>query len=267
MIKSLYFPDKEFSTKEHLFAEMLIKKDALLSLKKTERKSDCFDTSIQSTSKVFAEKGMRMDEGFVYPVINTTLFMDSHDDIQMNNSWNKSVNDQQGKIFYIADHELKVNSIIAHPQDVEMMLKSFLWKELGYNYEGSTQALIFKIAKDNIKMPQAIDIINGKYPIQNSVREQYVKIRFAVNSTSPDFIEEKKVWDDVFGSVANSDHANEKGYFFAVDESKIVKESSMVLFGSNSATPLLQKNIEPSKDTQKEEADKVTSKQISHLLI
>lgn len=250
MIKSIYFPNQEFTTKEHLFAEMLEKSEDIISLKKTERKSDCFGFNIAELPKSFAEKGMRMEDGFIYPVINTTMFMDSHDDVQMNNSWNKSVNEQQGKIYYVADHELKVSSIIAHPQDVEMMLKNFTWKELGYNYEGSTQALIFKIAKDAIKMPQALDIINNKYPMQNSVREQYIKLRMAVNSTSPDFVKENEVWNEVIGSVANREHAEKMGYFFAIDESKIIKESSMVLFGSNSATPMLQKDIEPTNVTQ-----------------
>jgi len=253
MITSSYFPDKTFATKEHLFAEMIENRDAILSMKKVERKSDSFGTILNTIPKLFSEKGMRMEENFIYPIINTTMFMDSHDDVQMNNSWNKSVKEQQGRIYYLADHEMKVDKIIAHPQDVEMMLKPFTWKELGFNYDGSTQALIFKIGIENIKMPQALDIIKNKYPIQNSVREKYIKVRFAVNSTSMDFKSEKEVWDEIYDQIANKEYADNRGYFFAVDESKIVNESSMVLFGSNSATPLLQKDIEAVTDTSRNE--------------
>jgi hypothetical protein len=245
MIKSIYFPDRTFATKEHLFEAMKLNEEMILTSKKTERKSDNFGLGFSDlVAKSFAEKGMRIDEEYIYPVLNTTLLMDSHDDVQLNNSWNKTAKDQSGKIFYVVDHKLEVDKIIAHPQDVELLIKNFTFKELGIDYDGSTQALMMKINKSAIKMPQVMDIINNKYPMQNSVREQYVKIRFAVNSKSPDFVNEKAHWDEIYPQVANKERPDEKGYLFAVDESKVIKESSMVLFGSNHVTPVLQSNKE-----------------------
>ena len=60
--------------------------------------------------------------------------------------------------------------------------------------------------------------------------------------------------------IANKEEADRVGYFWAVTEAKIVKEGSMVLFGSNSVTPLLQKDIEPDAPTQEKEAATSTSK-------
>jgi hypothetical protein len=245
--------NKEFSSKEEMFRALKNEAENIISLKKAEIK--CADPiAMRPLMKSEATKAMELDEGFIYPVINTTKYLDFHNDVHLDGIWNKSAKEQKGKVYYVADHELKLQSVIAFPKDVEIKLMDVEWKDLGFNYTGKTQALIYKIAKDKLRMKAAIDVVEEKIPMQNSIRMQYVKIDLAVDSTEDEFKEEKKLFDQVVEQIVNKDVAQERGYFWAVSEAKISQEGSMVLFGSNDATPLMQsKDNEPSKDTQKEE--------------
>ena len=88
---------------------------------------------------------------------------------------------------------------------------------------------------------------------------QYVKISLGINSTEKDFAEQKAYYDKRISEIANKEVVEEQGYFWGVEEAKIVKEGSMVIFGSNDATPIQYTEAvidtsgkqEPSKDTQK----------------
>jgi len=249
--KCIELPGKEFTSKHAMFKAIKAKKNEIIGLKKAQVKhSDSL--RFVAVHGVDAEKGINVPDGHVMAVINTTKYMDSHNDVHLNGIWSKSVEDQQGKIYFIADHDLSVKSVIAFPNDVDMMVKSIDWKDLGADFPGTTQALIFKVRKEDIVLDAAKHIIEEKLPIEHSVRMQYVTIKFAVNSDSPDFAEEKKEWDHTIELVANKDIAIENGYYWTVSEAKIFKEGSMVLAGSNDVTPMLlsSKNIaEPSDDT------------------
>ncbi len=50
----------------------------------------------------------------------------------------------------------------------------------------------------------------------------------------------------------------ENGYFFGVEEAKIILEGSMVIRGSNDATPIRQKLDEAVSDTSEEQPEKST---------
>ena len=94
----------------------------------------------------------------------------------------------------------------------------------------------------------------------------------AINSDDPEFKEENKVYQANINQVANKETVDSQGYFWLQTEAKIRDEGSMVVFGSNSATPItyptkdnsepvdtdiLDDTIDPSKDTQ---TNKVTVK-------
>ena len=95
---------------------------------------------------------------------------------------------------------------------------------------------------------------------QHSVVMRYVKMFLCINKSEPMYSQEKENWDKYYPQVANKEVADEKGYFWAVTEAKIV-EGSAVVKGSNFATPTLEIDIkeavsdtsktEPSNDTQK----------------
>lgn len=257
MIKSIDFPGKEFATKEALFAALRENVSKIIACKTAEvffsdkklqnEVTPGFALKIDSET---AKVGPQLKEGYIYPIINTTNYLDSHGDLHLRGIWDKSARDQNGKTYYVADHRIETDKIIAWPGDVNMMVKDIPWSWVGKDYEGNTQGLIFEIKKSAIVNASAKEIIDNNRPIQNSVRMQYVKIELAMNSNDKADVMYKANWDKYIGEVANNDVAEERGYFFPVLEAKISKEGSMVPLGSNDATSIQQR---------KDEADTITS--------
>lgn len=247
--KCIELPEKEFSTKEAMLKALKDEKDNIISLKKAAIKQSDSVRVERSTTKA---RALNMKEGYVYPVINTTLYMDSHNDVHADGIWNVSQKQQKGSIFYVADHKLETTSVIAFPKDVNVMIRTMAWKDLGYDVAGNTEALMFEVPRDKIKLQIAKEIINEGINIEHSVRMQYVQLEFAVNSEEEDFKQEKKIWDRHINKIVNKDRAEETGYFWWVSEAKIFKEGSMVVMGSNDITPMLvPKNIDPAAASQK----------------
>ncbi len=260
--------NKTFADVGTMFKELKANEDRIIKVKKAAILKSCETGSFNVFSVLkseYAEKaGFKLDDNYIYPVINTTKYMDSHDDVHFDNIWNKTIKDNQGKIMYIFDHEMSVKNIIAWPEDVEVIVKNIDWSLLGADYEGQTQALIYKIAKDKIVSPEAMRIIEDKRKVQNSVRMQYVKISLAINSNEKDYQTNKALFDARIDLIANKDKVKSQGYFFAVDEAKIIAEGSMVLRGSNDITPILQNdnnnNDKPEKSTLNNEPVESTRK-------
>jgi len=260
MIKAIEFPNREFSTKAELFKHLHENHDKIVSVKSASLKNTDSLKLLPIGNKVNSIKGVDVPEGSVMAVINTTKYMDSHNDVHLDGIWNKTVKDQQGKIFYIADHKLELTSIIAFPKDVHMSIQEIAWKDLGADYSGNTEALIFTVDTSNIELDQARKVIDKNIDIDHSVRMQYIKYDLAMNSDDAEHKEFKKLWDSTISSVANKKQAEEQGYFWAVKEARVFKEGSMVLAGSNDITPMLtsDKHIEPSDDTHKTEPEDST---------
>lgn len=248
--------NRDFDTPEQMFKALLDNKDKIIGLKKAATKDSeeipakflMFKDDVETKSLGWVEKD------YLYPVINTTNFMDSHSDVHLKGIWNKSIKEQQGSVHYVIEHELKVSSVIAYPKDVEMMVKEISWSDLGQSFEGTTQALIFKTNVFEYSNDSARRAIEHKAPVQHSVRMQYVKMELAINSKSPDFLKEKEAYDKYLPEIVNKDAVEKQGYFWAITEAKIYKEGSMVLFGSNSVTPMIE-YTEPTKVTQNEPSD------------
>ena len=188
-------------------------------------------------------------------IINTTNLYDSHGDVHINNIWKKSLS--ESKVFYLVNqHMFNYEGILS--DEVKASAKMYAWKDLGYDYEGETQALVFDTVLD-LESPYFQDspankkIFNlykaGK--IRNhSVQMRYVKDFICMDSE--DYPEEKKNWDKYYPMVANKDDVGK--YFFAVTEAKII-EGSAVPRGSNSATP-----TESVQEVKNIEAEAITSK-------
>ncbi len=248
--------NKEFESKAKMFAELKANKKMLMLKKKSEVKTKQNSIGLINGQSETIKAIPDMEKGFIYPVISNTNFLDSHGDVHLNGSMSKTAMEQTNKVFYLADHKMEVDSIIATPKNVDVMLKTIDWNSLGYDYDGKTEALIYKIDETKIMHEKALKLIRDKEPMQNSIRMQYVNIDLAVNDYDSE--EEYKVWSEVYPKLANKEVADEMGYFWAVRELKLVNEGSMVLFGSNSATPIdtqteaanSTSNNEPSKDTQ-----------------
>ena len=235
MFKSASLPNKEFATKLEMFRELKANKERIINLKKgTVKQSD--PTTISNS---IAVKGVDMDEGFIYPVINTTNVQDQHGDIHLKGIWNKSAKEQAGKVHYLINHKHEIGSVIAYPKDVEIQVNEMKWSDLGESFEGTTEALTFKTNVFDYSNSDAANVIKNRIPMQNSISMIYMKIELAINSNEKEFKEEKSVWDKYFSEVANKETLLENGHGYFVSEAKIHREGSMVLAGSNHITPIL----------------------------
>jgi hypothetical protein len=244
MITSIYFPNKEFNSKAELFDA--IKKDEarIKAFKKAEivfshQRGHLSKSSIKLKDN--ASKALTIEDGYIYPVISTTNYLDSHGDVHINGCFKKTVQEQQGKILYCKDHNISVDTIIAWQSDVEMMVAELPFSELGKEYTGNAECLIFKIDKESLVESESIeDIIDNNRPVQNSIRMQYVNFVTCIDDKRPEYKVEKANWDKYYKMIANKADADLMGYFWAVLELKIRDEGSMVVKGSNDATPILQ---------------------------
>jgi hypothetical protein len=252
---------KSFETKEDMYSALKSAKAEIVALKKSAIKfSDAVDFFIKSVLEdtgvaKSTEGAVKLAYGdFIYPVINTTNYLDSHGDVHIPGIWDKSVGVQQGKTYLIINHDLSLGNVIGYPKDVELMLKTLPWSQLGQGYEGETQALIFKTKVTEKSNQAAFMAYRDGEDIQHSIRMQYVKIELAINDSGERYTEEKAVWDKYISQIANKGVAIEQGFFWAVTEAKIYKEGSAVLFGSNDATPTLydleEKEFQPPTSTE-----------------
>ena len=250
-----------YENKADLFKWLKANKDFILQAKKSQiKEADAvIFASPEATSEATKSEATPQSDPTklqVKAVINTTNLMDSHDDVHIKGIWNKSLNDR--KSFYLLqEHQMKFDKVIS--DKVTATAVDMDWTELGQPYEGKTQALVFDATLDKGLNPFMFEQYQNDRVKNHSVGMRYVKIALAVNSDEKYFREEKDVWDKYYSEIANKELADEKGYFFAVTEAKVI-EGSAVLVGSNRATPTLQigeplkntpESIEPSNDTQK----------------
>lgn len=261
--------NKEFASKEDMFRELKLNEEKILSLKKARVLKSAEKGQISLVNAYlkpeFADKsGIQLDDGFVYPVINTTKYMDSHDDVHFDGLWKKTLKEQQGKIFYLSNHSMKIDDVVAWPEDVEAFTTMIDWSLVGKDYPGQTEALIYKIPEDKIVKPTALDAIKQRRKVQGSVSMIYVKIKLAINSDDKEYAENKAFWDSHIDEIANKEDVEKQGYFFGVSEARIYKEGSLVLFGSNDATEIMYPKDEPLESTHEIEPSDDTLEAIDY---
>jgi len=258
VIKSRYFADKQFATKEDLFADLRKSYNDLIAFKKADiQKSYLKGSSV--TCRVLKEsdnvKALNIDPAYYYIAVNTTWILDSHEDLHVDGIWNKSVKEQQGQNYLVADHQLTIDNTIVRKEHVEMLIVDMPFALLGQPYAGDTQVLVYKVAKDKVIHEKAKAWLESGDAIEASVRMQYVTILFAMDSNDPEDVTLKKNYDNYIGKIANKDEFEYIPYFFIIQEAKNVRESSLVVFGSNPVTGNIKDN-EPSKDTPENKTEK-----------
>lgn len=248
--------DKSFETKDELFKALKDNSDIILGAKKSViykgiDKGLQIETNQEEISKFLNEevKGLKMDDDYYYFVVNSANILDSHNDMHVDGNWNKTVKEKQNKVYLVFDHKLERKEIIAMPKDIELLTAKIPFKSLGKNYEGETYSLIYKVRKDRIVDEQAKEWLDKGVDLQASVRMRYIKIESAFNINSPEYAKEKETFDTYFPLMANKDEHPDLDYFWVIKEAENVYESSLVLFGSNSATGRIDNKEQP-KDTQ-----------------
>lgn len=243
MIVCKEFPDREFSSQEELFKALKENKPSLIALKKsTEKRADAISYVNSEVTNVVANKeesttATEIDKLQVKVVINTTNFIDSHNDLHINGIWNKSVSDNANKGFlHLQEHDRDFNKVIS--DNAKGYVESVSWKSLGLPYNGKTEALIFDSVIEKKRNEFMFKQYANGWVKNHSVGMRYVKIDLAINSESEWDKDEKEIWDKYYSIIANKEVADERGYFWVVSEAKVI-EGSAVVMGSNSATPTI----------------------------
>lgn len=253
--------DKEFENKEELFKALKENVNKIIDVKKktiyTGYNKENPDNSKQivSNSQVklkalnkCANKNLFQDKQYYYFAVNTTKILDSHNDLHVNGIWNKTSKEQNKKNYLVDTHSLTIKDTIAYPEDVEIFVTEIPFKALGYNYKGDTEALIYKVNKDNVVGEEIKEALEKGKTMQASVKMQYVKMSLAMNSEAEDDAEEFETYKKYKNDIANiKDFKDEPLYFFVQKEAKNIHESSLVPFGSNHVTGVIE-------DTQAEKS-------------
>lgn len=243
---------KEFATKEELFRHLKENKDILLMEKKSVMK--CADAVMCSYGGegYMVTKSETSDDDSIHAkvVINTTGLFDSHRDVHIPGLWNKTLKEQR-KTKHLQEHTMKFDHVIS--DKVTPSVKNMAWSDLGFSYEGKTQALVFDSQIEPTRNPFMYKQYLNGYVDQHSVGMQYVSLLLCINDKDAYYKEEKDNWDKYIEYVANRKDVDEAGYFWAVTEAKLI-EGSAVVFGSNYATPTLsiKSPQEPPEGTQKD---------------
>jgi len=263
----------EFETKEEMFKALKENKHDIIASKKSqiyksfEKGIGVKSNKLDMSKLTSASKDLFKDDNYHYIVVNTTGILDSHNDLHVKGCFKKSSKEQNRKNALVDTHEMSLKNTIARRQDVEMFVADIPFSMIGKAYEGETQALIYKIAKDKIREAYKEFLEDGT-DIEASVRMQYVNIKLALNSDDDEDKEEKKTFDSSINQIANKADFDNLKYFWVVSEAKNIGESSLVLQGSNHATGVVNNNkIEPLKNTQDKENEAVKDTSHNSLLI
>ena len=189
MIVVKEFPDREFSTKEELFKALKENKKSLIALKKSiEKRADAVSYVNSEISKINTNKEengtqTEINKLQVKVVINTTNFIDSHNDLHVNGIWNKSVSDNASKGFlHLQEHDIDFDKVIS--DNAKGYVESISWKSLGLPYNGKTEALIFDSTIEKKRNDFMFKQYANGWVKNHSVGMRYVKIDLAINSAS-----------------------------------------------------------------------------------
>lgn len=256
--------------RKELFEFLLKNKEALIQQKRLIGKA-CDGYAFHPEANLFNIKGEQLkassagvivspgDIVNVKTVINTTNWLDSHLDVHLPKLWKKSL-DENKRLLHLQEHDMEFDKVIASGKDVRAYTRSMTWKELGFNYAGSTEALVFDSDVRKSRNPYMYDQYLQGWVDNHSVYMQYVKIVMCINEPNhTGYGAEYEAWEKYLPEIVNKEFAEEMGYFWAVSEAKII-EGSAVVRGSNIVTPTLSviPKSEPPTGTPKNEPGKTT---------
>lgn len=242
---------KDFNSQKEFFKYLIENKKELIDFKKATLKfADPFGT-IEKQAQANKELSTSYKDDVASGVIkrtiigNTYLWLDSHDDVHVENTFSKSISERQEKIWHLHDHEQKITAKVGKP--ISIYEKAVEWKDLGINITGKTTALFM----DTNIIKEYNPLVFGQYLDkeinQHSVGMYYVMLDLAVNDS--ELKDEFAQWNKYINQIGNKEKAIEQGFFWAVKEAKLI-EISAVLAGSNELTPTIEndgeeKNIVP----------------------
>jgi hypothetical protein len=248
-----------FAKKSDLFAFLVKNKHILEAEKKAIMKhgdgvmfseKSFFDATKATTSKgnnpIDAALIMMKDRIGVRAVINTTNFLDSHSDVHIPGLWKKSLSINK-MLMHVQEHTMTFDHIIADGAELNPYTETMSWKELGFKYKGETEALIFDSVVLKERNPFMFQTYAKGRVKNHSVGMRYIQMVMCINDE--DYGAEYEAWQKYYPMIANSDVADDQGYFWAIKEARAI-EGSAVPIGSNIATPTLENNLDKSAEEQ-----------------
>ena len=127
MFKSVYFPEKEFSTKEDLFKALRENINVIEDQKKAKvyesyKKGQSINLKPIDVSKfdIEQQKALKLDDNYYYIAFNSTRILDSHEDVHIDGIWKKTIQEEQFKNYVVTDHELEVLNTVVRKEYVEI---------------------------------------------------------------------------------------------------------------------------------------------------
>src|SRR5690242_4127648 len=149
-------PTPSFATKDELFSWLHANKTTLIAQKKSAIKNA---DAVLYVAPLFSEKGDAVKADAipenvgkikVKAIINTTKIMDSHMDVHFDGLWTKSINETKDN-YLVQEHNFTFEGIIS--DNVKVYVKNMTWNELGADYPGFTQALVYEATIDKAESP------------------------------------------------------------------------------------------------------------------
>lgn len=184
----------------------------------------------------------------VVAIINTTNLLDSHGDVHIKGLWEKSIAENK-LIKHTQEHRMTFDKIISDKEDLKVYTKEFTWKELGYDAEGKTQALVFESKVKKNRNGFMFKQYAEGHVDNHSVGMRYVKIATCIRDE--DYPEQFENWEKYAPLVANKADLEKTSYFWAVLEAKAI-EGSAVPLGSNFVTPTQSVKGHPTSSDEEE---------------
>lgn len=216
-------------------------KSALIAQKKSMIKTtdcviaraDVFNKS-STTTKAMGEIPADATSVLVKVVANACNWMDSQRDVLLTNSAKRTILERKGLIPHLHDHVHQIDAQVGDVEDI--YLADISLRDLGVNKSGTTQCIVFETNIQKSYNEKVFNLYKAGKVNQHSIGLQYVKMDIAIND--PDSEKEFDFWNKHYPDVINKDEVDECGFFFLIQEIKLL-ENSAVLFGSNSLTPTL----------------------------
>lgn len=250
MITAKEFPGRTFATKDELFKALKENKSLLIAQKKLAIKytdsiaySFAVNDKNEAISKAETVVISEINTLRVKIVVNSCNWFDSHTDVSTKDSWNRTAKNAK-RVLLLKEHSATFEGIIS--DEIELMVESISWKELGFNYEGKTNCLVFYATIRKDRNPYMFEQYAKGYVKEHSAGLQYVSLELCIDSNAEWNSEEKEAWNKYYPDVVNKEDLADYGFFWAVTEQKI-REGSAVVYGSNEATPTIF--VEPVTDT------------------
>lgn len=263
------FPNRSFATAEEAMKELVANKKTLIAAKKSAVKfTDAIPffglPEVDKTAEK-AESGKLEDANVinVVAVSNACNYYDSHGDVSINGSWNRTAKNQKNGL-HLQEHKNQFDKLISDEVSFKVEVKT--WKDLGFDYEGSTECLVMYSKVEKETNPFMFErYVKGKVK-NHSSGLMYVNLVLAMNNSADWAKEEKEAWDKYYPAIVNKDDVDDRGYFWAVLEQKIL-ENSAVLRGSNPATPTISVEPADSTSTKNENPDQPTSQSETKIFV